>query len=226
MFICLEGIDGSGKTSTAAALRGRLAAGGREPVLIRKASVHVDHPDASRRFAAIGRATWRPGLDNEVRGLGYLTWILYNAAYYAALADALVRPALAQCRTVIIDGWYYKFVLRAAALGSLPVRRILPLFGEILVPDAVFLLDVPPAVAAARLLGGFTDNETGNGTRAGLTGTGAFVAFQNDVRTQLLDMADAGGWTVVAADGDQPGTLAGRIARAPAIHHEPGGKEW
>jgi thymidylate kinase len=224
MFVCLEGIDGAGKTSTAAALHRQLAASGHDPVLISKASVHLDHPETIRRFEAIGRAVWTPGLDSRVRELGDLSWVLYNAAYYAALAHLLVRPALRAGRCVVIDGWYYKFVLRAAAVGELSRAQALTLFGDVLVPDSVFLLDLAPAVAAARM-GAFTENETGNGTQTGVADAVAFVAFQEHVRSGLLDMAETDGWTVLDCSRDRPDHLAGRISRILEIHQGPGTRE-
>lgn len=215
MFVCLEGIDGAGKTTLAAKLARQLTAAGRDVVIVRKGALNSDHPEFAARLSAIGRGHWRAALDEQTIALGELAWILYNASFYAALDSALITPALQRGQWVVIDGWFYKFALRAAHLGKRSVDHVLSLFGEIRQPDRTFLLDVPPEVAAARL-GEFTENEVGNRSGSIPDRSGAFVAFQSQIGGQLRELSRQRQWTVIS-DVEDPCALAERLIRLLGI---------
>jgi thymidylate kinase len=216
LFVCLEGIDGAGKTTLAANLAGQLIAAGRDTVLVRKGALDTDHPEFAARLAAIGRGRWQAGLDEQTIALGELPWILYNASYYAALDSALITPALRRGQWVVIDGWFYKYALRAAHVGHRSMDHVLSLFGEIREPDRTFLLDVSPKVAAARL-GEFTENEVGNGSSPGLDRTRAFMAFQSQIGDWLRELSQEREWTVIGDVAASPCTLGERLIRLLGI---------
>jgi thymidylate kinase len=216
LFVCLEGIDGAGKTTLAASLAGQLTAAGRDTVLVRKSTLDTDHPELAARLAAIGRGRWQAGLDQQTIALGELPWILYNASYYAALDSALITPALLRGQWVVIDGWFYKYALRATHVGHRSLDHVLRLFGEIREPDRTFLLDVPAEVAAGRL-GEFTANEVGNVSEPGLDRTREFVAFQAQIGDQLRAMSREREWTVIGNVAAPPGALAEQLIRMLGI---------
>src|SRR5689334_3237037 len=107
-------------------------------MLVRKGTLDNDHPEFAARLSAIGRGRWRAGLDEQTIALGELPWILYNASYYAALDSALIAPALRRGQWVVVDGWFYKYALRAAHVGQRSLDHVLSLFGEIREPDRTF----------------------------------------------------------------------------------------
>jgi dTMP kinase len=216
LFVCLEGIDGAGKTTLADKLAGQLIAAGRDTVLVRKNALDTDHPEFAARLAAIGRGRWRPGLDEQTIALGELPWILYNASFYAALDSALITPALQKGQWVVVDGWFYKYALRATHVGHRSLAHVLRLFGEIREPDRTFLLDVPADVAAGRL-GEFTENEVGNVSGPQLDRTSAFVTFQSQIRGQLRQMSCEREWTVLDDVAAPPDALARQLIRMLGI---------
>lgn len=210
MFVCFEGIDGAGKTSVTDAFVRLLRDGGREATAIRK-SRPDDHPELAAALRAMGRGTWAPEKDQQMIDLGAVPWMLYNAAFYAAIVAAAIDPALASGEVVAVDGWLYKFALRAARVTGRRLPDVLRHFPGVRRPDRVFLLDVPPEVAVARM-SGFTRNELGNGRFAGLSDADAFVAFQTEVRASLLGIARAEAWTVLDAATASPEAVAKEAA--------------
>jgi len=141
MFISLEGLDGSGKTTQARLLGERLEAEGAEVVLTRE-----------------------PGgtsLGEEIRELllhgGHVApWA--EAALYAASraqhVEQLIRPALERGATVICDRYVDSSVAYQGIARGLGLERVLALnlaAVEGLMPDVTILLEIGVADAAARM---------------------------------------------------------------------------
>lgn len=141
MFITLEGVDGSGKTTQARLLGARLEAEGTEVVLTRE-----------------------PGgtpLGEEIRNLllhggDVAPWA--EAALYAASraqhVEQLIRPALARGATVICDRYVDSSVAYQGIARGLGLERVLDLnlaaVGG-LMPDRTILLEIGVAEAASRM---------------------------------------------------------------------------
>ena len=141
MFITLEGLDGSGKTTQARLLGALLEAEGTEVVLTRE-----------------------PGgtpLGEEIRNLllhggDVAPWA--EAALYAASraqhVEQLIRPALARGATVICDRYVDSSVAYQGIARGLGLERVLDLnlaaVGG-LMPDRTILLEIGVAEAASRM---------------------------------------------------------------------------
>ncbi len=141
MFITLEGLDGSGKTTQARLLGARLEVEGTEVVLTRE-----------------------PGgtpLGEEIRNLllhggDVAPWA--EAALYAASraqhVEQLIRPALARGATVICDRYIDSSVAYQGIARGLGLERVLDLnlaaVGG-LMPDRTILLEIGVAEAASRM---------------------------------------------------------------------------
>jgi dTMP kinase len=141
MFVTLEGLDGSGKTTQARLLGARLEAEGTEVVLTRE-----------------------PGgtpLGEEIRNLllhggDVAPWA--EAALYAASraqhVERLIRPALARGATVICDRYIDSSVAYQGIARGLGLERVLDLnLAAVrgLIPDRTILLEIGVAEAAARM---------------------------------------------------------------------------
>lgn len=143
-YLVLDGPDGGGKSTMAAELCNWLTAEGRSVL-------HVREPGST----AVGEALRRLLLDPATGGLRPVTEALLFSAARAELVATVIAPALQQGRVVIAERAYTSTLAYQGAAASPPLdydwivdltRRV---HGAVL-PDAVFVLDVPPKVAALR----------------------------------------------------------------------------
>ena len=141
MFVTLEGLDGSGKTTQAYLLGDRLTAEGTEVVVTRE-------PGGTQ-------------LGEEIRNLvlhggDVAPWA--EAALYAAAraqhVEELIRPALERGATVICDRYIDSSVAYQGLARGLGLERVLELnlaaVGGLL-PDRTILIEIGVAEAAARM---------------------------------------------------------------------------
>lgn len=137
MFIVIEGIDGTGKSTQAKRLGAWFEAQGREVVLSREPT---DGPWGSklRESATTGRLS--PEEELEV--------FLKDRRQHV---DELIAPSLAAGKVVILDRYYFSTMAYQGARGFDPaeIRRRNEAFAP--VPDHLFILDLEVDVALARI---------------------------------------------------------------------------
>lgn len=206
MFIAFEGIDGSGKTTVAGLLVDVLSRRGMMATQLRKRVPDIGPPFARAQLSALAERLWGIPHDDTIGQVGNLHWIYLNAAYFAGLRTA-VASAGAPGEVVVIDNWINKFVARVSTNGEFTLDEVRALVRPVPQPDLVFLLDVPPSVAAARKPVP-TALERGVLVRPDKD----FVTYQATVRAALLRMAADSAWTIIDG-GERPAAdIADEIA--------------
>jgi dTMP kinase len=137
MFIVIEGIDGTGKSTQARLLGEWFRNAGREVVLSREPT---DGPWGRklRESAATGRLSPADELD----------YFLNDRRQHV---DELIRPSLAAGKVVILDRYYFSTMAYQGARGFDPadIRRRNEAFAP--VPDHLFILDLGVDAALARI---------------------------------------------------------------------------
>lgn len=143
MFVTLEGLDGSGKTTQARLLGQRLAAAGVDVVLTRE-------PGGTELGEQIR--------DLVLHGGHVAPWA--EAALYAAAraqhVEEVIRPALERGATVICDRYVDSSVAYQGIARGLGLDRVLELnlaAVEGLLPDVTVLLEIDAHDSAARMGG-------------------------------------------------------------------------
>jgi dTMP kinase len=138
VFITFEGIDRSGKTTQARMLANAL---GDEALLVRE-------PGGTPAGERIRELVKDPGAE-----LSPIAETLLFGAARAQLVGSVIRPALAEGRTVISDRYFDSTIAYQGGARGLGLDRVEELnrwlTGE-LWPDVTFLLDVAPGVAGGR----------------------------------------------------------------------------
>jgi len=187
LFIAIEGIDGSGKTSVAKMLATALIAAGRNVVLTRE-------PGGT----AIGEQIRNVVLSESSIGMTPETETLLFAAARAQHVAEIIKPALAHDRMVICDRYVDSSLAYQWGGRGLSKELILSVQGMAtngIMPDLRILLDVPVELAMRRR---FADSNRSNRL------DNEQVQFYERVRAAYLALAtsDSKGWLVVDAERD------------------------
>jgi dTMP kinase len=142
-LVALEGPDGSGKTTQAAALVAWLRGRGHDVVACRE-------PGGT----ALGERLRAILLDRSDVPIGLRAEMLLYMASRAQLVEEVIRPALAAGRVVVSDRYVLSSVAYQGHAGGLPVEEVWQVGAAAtggLLPDLTVVVDVPPEVAHARV---------------------------------------------------------------------------
>ena len=142
MFITLEGIEGSGKTTQIEATAQWLTATGYPCLTTRE-------PGGTPIGAQIRSVLLRP--DNQ--GLVPKAELMLYAADRAQHLETVVKPALAAGTVVVCDRYFDATLVYqgyARGLDRQMIRRLHQLASDGLMPDLTLLLDLDPAAGLAR----------------------------------------------------------------------------
>lgn len=197
MFVSLEGIDGSGKSTQARLLAGRLRADGREVVLTREPG-GSEGAEAIRRLLVEG-ATERWSPETEL--------LLFTAARRDHL-ERLIAPALERGAWVVCDRFADSTrVYQGLARGDL--RALVDALHALVIgrePEVTLLVDMEPEAALRR----------GLARRSGEDRFETFgLPFQRALREGYLALARAHPDRIRVVDGDAAeDVVAGRIVAA------------
>jgi dTMP kinase len=146
LFIVLEGIDGSGKTTQARALLRRLRRRGRKAAFFREPTRGRWGREIKRLAVRAGSLTPEEELDLFVKDR-------------RENVEKNLRPALAAGKVVVLDRYYFSTIAYQGAkgLGTGLIRRLNESFA--VEPDLVIILDVEAAAGLARIAGRKTRDE-------------------------------------------------------------------
>ncbi|MEU8333687.1 hypothetical protein AB0J14_37370 [Micromonospora arborensis] len=211
LFICLEGIDGAGKTTAvgyvAEALRGREI-----PAVVFDKKNTAFGSDYVRRHASELRSLiWEHPADDPYLELGDMHWVYLQAAWYSAAAHCAVRPMIEAGHVVVTDTWTYKFLAKLAMRPDVELATAAAVFDGLPKPDLVVRLDLDPVTAAGRKAT-FGISEAGNHEGDVALTREAYVSYQR----RLCEVLDAWtvqhGWTQLDVNDMSPQEIGETIA--------------
>ena len=201
LFISLEGIDGSGKSTQSRRLADHLRLKGRDPVLTREPGGAPGAEEIRRLLVEGDPDRWSP--ETEI--------LLFTAARRDHL-ERTIRPALAMGRDVITDRFADSTrVYQGATRGDL--RGLVDDIHSRVIgiePDLTLILDMDPDIALGR----------GLARRSGEDRFEDFgLEFQHKLRAGFRALADEAPERCVLIDASQdPDSIARTIAAAVARH--------
>jgi dTMP kinase len=141
-FVAVEGIDGSGKSSLARGVAASLESSGQKVLLVRE-------PGST----PLGEGVREILLSPTTGELHVWAEACLFVAARAELVRREIRPALAEGRWVITDRYFYSTLAYQGGGGGADIETLRRLNLEAvggLVPDRVFLLDLPVETARER----------------------------------------------------------------------------
>jgi dTMP kinase len=143
MFLSLDGVDGAGKTTQIERLAAWLRAAGREVIVCRDPGT-----------TPLGDELRKILLHREDLGIDRRSEMFLYMAARAQLVEEVIRPALADGKTVVSDRFLLANVVYQGHAGGLE-PEILWEVGRVatggLAPDLTLVLDLPLEAAAQRL---------------------------------------------------------------------------
>lgn len=145
MFFSFDGLDGAGKTTQINLFVDWLRAGGHDVV-------RCCDPGST----PLGEAIRDILLGHQVAIDRTSEMLLFMAAR-AQLVDEVIRPAIEQGQTIVSDRYVLANIVYQGHAGGLDVeqiRRIGQVATRGIMPEMVFLLDLPPTLASGRFARG------------------------------------------------------------------------
>lgn len=140
-FVVLEGPEAAGKSTLARALAAQMRSVGVEPLLVHEPG-GTAVAEALRSELLDAARIWTPAME-----------LLYMVTARADLVSRVIRPALAEGRTVLSDRYDLSTMAYQGAGRGLPleyVRWVNDAATDGLAPDLTLVLDVSPELARAR----------------------------------------------------------------------------
>lgn len=193
MFITLEGIEGSGKTTQLASIAGFLENSGYACMMTRE-------PGGTE----IGRKIRRILLDRDHCMLNGMAELLLYTADRVQHVSEKIRPALDGGKVVLCDRFYDSTIAyQGAARGIDPetIRALNRLVLKDISPDITFLLDLPPEVG---LLRAWEEINAGARDMAQSRFERENLLFHQKVRAAYLALAEAEPRRFRVIDADAP----------------------
>ena len=178
MFLTLEGIEGSGKTTQINNICRFLENKGHNCVITRE-------PGGTK----IGRKIRSILLDPENKGMEPMAELLLYFSDRVEHVKKLITPALAECKTVICDRYFDATLVYQGYARGLDIKlitRLHELVLEGLKPDITLLLDLSPETGLSRAW-----EQIGNGSRSGdeTRFEKEALSFHEKIRAGYLELA-------------------------------------
>ena len=178
MFITLEGIEGSGKTTQAKHIVKFLQSRGHDCVITRE-------PGGTK----IGQKIRAILLDPESKDIDPLTELLLYTADRAQHIKEFVNPNLSAGKTVLCDRYFdatvvYQGFARELDIGL--INRLHKLIFDDLKPDITILLDLPPEMGLSRA---WKQIESGARIEVETRFEEETLSFHEKVRSGYLELA-------------------------------------
>ncbi|MGA4605132.1 dTMP kinase [Pseudoalteromonas maricaloris] len=197
-LISIEGIDGSGKSSMANAL----ILSEWVPGIVffdKKDLSFIKNGFVKEQLSSIKKALWDYSKSEDISVMGDHHWLCLLASWYAAVGKQIETDYLRNGKSVVIDGWYYKYIARFCLKKEYDQVTLRTIFGNILEPDISILLDIDPYTAYSRKKKDALIASSESGKLDGYAGkqSESFVKYQTDVADVYGQLAKERSWLVL-----------------------------
>lgn len=192
-LVCLEGIDGAGKTTAVAALGKLLREQGTPVAVLDKNNCQFSSSYVDGHMTKLRNLIWGHPASDPYLELGDMHWVHLQVAWYLAMARCAVQPLLDSGVLVLTDTWTHKFLAKLAMRPTVDLAQVRPLFDDLIRPNLIVRLTIDPVVAASRK-DVITVSEAGNSEETVELTHGTFVTYQRQLAAVLDEFARTDGW--------------------------------
>ena len=199
MFVCIEGIDGAGKTSVSETVNTLLWEKGIKSIKISKKDIHYKSSYLSLTMHSLKQILWDQIKNEPIYEVTNSGWLFLHAAWYTIMWNNMIQELLTQYEVVLIDGWCYKLMCRFLTKENFDKNIVYHVFDELMQGDLVFLLDVHPEICFSRK-NSFTCSEMGLHEQMKGSKKERFINFQLLVREEYIKLAMSKKWKIINVD--------------------------
>jgi len=200
IFIGLEGIDGSGKSSILEPLVKELNLMGIKAKAISKRKFDYENERISYYAKTLYNLIWH-GREDPHKFVTSEGWLYFHAIWYMILVENEVLPNLDRHDIIVVDGWYHKIYAKYMLKKNFDMNLLDSVMGSIKKCDMVFMLDVDPNITWKRRdhyenneIGGY-DFNIDNVDRKEM-----YIYYQNKIREKLKLIGQNEKWNIVCTD--------------------------
>jgi thymidylate kinase len=153
MFICIEGIDGAGKTTLSRKVVASLIKRGCGALVLQRDCLPIADRRVARRLTSLSKLIWNCESAANPAHFGDNHWLHLLASWYLGVSFAMESEGGFDGKIIVADGWIYKYMARFFLKECYEPAYITGVFAKVREPDLVFLLDVPATLAVTRRTG-------------------------------------------------------------------------
>lgn len=151
LFINIEGIDGSGKSSIAKKICSYYESIGKPLLYLNRKDTNFNTLYLCEHMSSISDILWsngavfKKGPENRIQVIPLEHWFFLTLAWYKMFECKKVLPLLNDGKNVITDGYFYKELVKFKKGGL--KKDYLKLFNDLRKPDINILIDTTPEVS-------------------------------------------------------------------------------
>jgi dTMP kinase len=184
-IIVIEGIDGAGKSTVSQVIADNLARTGIAVDIWSKSTADYGNSFAMNQLGILKKALWDYPKDARISDLGDMHWLCLLGAWFSAIDEVIVKPAIQAKKWIILDGWYFKFAARYRLKPAFASSTVDQLFQGLTKPNLVAFLHVDPQVAGVRKGASITPTECGVHDAPHLVSLDRFISYQTQIQDAL-----------------------------------------
>ena len=188
LFVSIEGIDASGKTTVTNKVSKVLEQQGIKVLKVDKKFVDYQDPKLKIFTSGLRSLIWGYGSD-MLKPISSKGWLYLHALWFHVLAENWIRPNIGKYQVVLIDGWTYKMHSRFRLKNDLDMALLDNIFNSIYQCHKVFLLKPSPEVCWERRAQ-FRETELGAFDFEVTNPRDAFIRYQGMVAEQYCKVLD------------------------------------
>ncbi len=197
-LVCLEGIDGSGKSTIAYCISEQLTSLGLRSTLVNRKQVSGCPEFVESRLRSMTEMLWDYPEDAPVHQLGDHHLIHLLVSWFHLFDKWVLRPHLMTPQVVLVDTWFYKYVARFMLKPEFFGTSVQSWFNGLTTPNIIFWLSTDPATAWHR---------KGKARETELRARGCnnqdersrFIEYQTRVQDSLGEIAKCDRWKRINA---------------------------
>lgn len=191
MFITVEGLDASGKSTFISKLKGWLENKGQKVKIIGKKTITYDANDyVGRCLIDLNHVLFEIIPGDDMTRIPNDAWVKMNASWFSIVSNNFFN----EDSIFLSDSWIYKRVARFSALDEYTEEQLEEMFGTAKKADITFFLDVPPDVTYGRRERHSRKDYGFLITDYNLCTHERFLDFQGKIYQNLCNLSKKKGW--------------------------------